>query len=133
MDGWMRVRDLARVRVADSQNVYSGVIAKTERNSSLYNLRFDTDTVALDFEEHLKHGLGVVKNAAVALKFRLWLYIVKRKRPHVVQKRCNMFYNCCNIISKIDIPIKIKRSSGLIHLKKKYILNCVLLLTAFIV
>ena len=45
-------------------------------SSSLYN-DLNTDTVASDFEEHLGHGLG--KNAAVALKFRLWLCIVEEE------------------------------------------------------
>ena len=46
-------------------------------------------TIALDFEEHLGQGLG--KNAPFALKFGLWLYIVKmvdlkwKSEVHVLQ------------------------------------------------
>ena len=42
-----------------------------------FNFNFYTDIIASDFEEQLGQGLG--KNAPFALKFGLWLYIVKKE------------------------------------------------------
>ena len=64
----------ARARVADVQGQLSGSDSGL-RISSLCLL--NTDIGTLDFEEHLGHGLG--KNATDALKFRLWLCIVKKE------------------------------------------------------
>ena len=74
MDGWMRARDLARARVADSQDWLFECDREKDR---FFTLLLNTDTITSDFEEHL--ALGVGKNASSALKFGLWLCIVKKK------------------------------------------------------
>ena len=58
------------------------MIAKRNR-TSLYH-SFILDISASDFEEHLGHGVG--KNAGDALKFMMWLEIVKKRISSGMEK-----------------------------------------------
>ena len=94
MNGWMRACEIDRARPRSQvQDQLCGsdddVIKKRITHlSSLYSI-FKTDIVVSDFEKHLGQGLG--KNAPFALKFGLWLYIVKmvdlkwKSEVHVLQ------------------------------------------------
>ena len=75
MDGWMRARSRARARVADAQDCLFRSDREKDRFFTL--LLLNTDTITSDFEEHLAIGVG--KNASFALKFGLWLCIVKKR------------------------------------------------------
>ena len=75
-NGWMdaRARSRARTRVADAQDC---LFRSDREKDRFFTLLLNTDTITSDFEEHLAIGVG--KNASFALKFGLWLCIVKKR------------------------------------------------------
>ena len=78
-------------RLRDWRTFSSGIWTTTLRKFKEWRsfLHFthhlNTDTAASDFEEHLRHDLG--KNVTVALKFRLWLYIVEERGLRVEERK----------------------------------------------
>ena len=80
----MRARERPAQACAQSTDEinYAGVIAT--KNASFFTLLrclrcLQYRLVASDFEEHLGHGVDEKKKATDVLKFRLWLYMVKKR------------------------------------------------------